>query len=86
MENSIHQIYFYPIVIESCEEGGYFAYCPILQGCHAEGKTYGETIDNIRDVIKVHIELRKKHHELISFVEVKKRSDINIQIPVPVGI
>ncbi|MEK7134455.1 MAG: type II toxin-antitoxin system HicB family antitoxin [Patescibacteria group bacterium] len=76
---------FYSIVIEACEEGGYFAYCPILQGCHAEGKTYGEVIDHIRDVIKVHLALRKKHKELISFIKVKNRSDINIQIPVPVG-
>ena len=42
----------YPVVIEPHEEGGYFAYCPLLQGCHAEGETYGEALDNIRDVIK----------------------------------
>ena len=84
MEKSANQIYLYPIIIESCGEGGYFAYCPILQGCHAEGETYGEAIDNIRDVIKAHIELRKKHHEFTSFIEIKKQSDINIQMPVPV--
>ena len=75
---------FYSIIIEACEEGGYFAYCPILQGCHAEGDTYGEAIDNIRDVIKTHLILRRKHKELTSFIKVKNRSDINIQIPVPV--
>ena len=85
MEKLTNQTYFYPIIIESCEEGGYFTYCPLFQGCHAEGKTYGEAIDNIRDVINVHIKLRKKHKEIIPFIKVKKQSDINIQIPVPVG-
>jgi len=55
-------ISLYPIHIEPCEEGGYFAHCPTLQGCHAEGETLGEVIDNIHDVIKVHVELRKKHN------------------------
>lgn len=85
MEKLNANISFYSIVIEACEEDGYFAYCPILQGCHAEGKTYGEVIDNIRDVIKAHLELRRKYKELTSFIKVKSRSDINIQIPVPVG-
>lgn len=85
MEKLTKQIYFYPVVIEPLEEGGYFAECPILQGCHAEGASYGETIDNIRDVIKVHLELRKKHKDIIPFIRVKKQSDVGIQIPVPIG-
>ncbi|MBZ1348610.1 MAG: type II toxin-antitoxin system HicB family antitoxin [Candidatus Nealsonbacteria bacterium] len=85
MEKLTNQTYFYSIIIEPCEEGGYFAHCPLLQGCHAEGKTYGETIDNIRDVINAHIKLRKKYKEIIPFIKIKKQSDINIQIPVPVG-
>lgn len=74
----------YPVVIEPQEEGGYFAYCPLLQGCHAEGKTYGEALDNIRDVIKVHVALRKQHNETVPSVRIKNHSDLNIQIPVPV--
>ena len=84
MKKLTNQISFYSITIEPCEEGGYFASCPLLQGCYAEGETYGETIDNIRSVIEVHIELRKKHKEPISFIRVKKQSDISIQVPVPV--
>jgi len=51
---------------------------------HAEGETYGEVIDNTREVIEAHLELRKKHKELVSFVKIKNMSDMNIQIPVPV--
>ncbi|MBI3459255.1 type II toxin-antitoxin system HicB family antitoxin [Candidatus Azambacteria bacterium] len=85
MEKLDANVSFYSIVIESCEEGGYFAHCPVLQGCHAEGETYGEVIDNIRDVIKSHCELRRKHKELASFVKIKSLSDLNITIPVPVS-
>ena len=46
------------VIIEPCEEGGYFATCPCLQGCHAEGETYLEALENIQDVIKIHLESR----------------------------
>ena len=55
--------YLYPITIEPCEDGGYFASCPILQGCHAEGETYGEALDAVRDVMIVHISARKANNE-----------------------
>ena len=84
MKSANKNISFYSIIIEACDEGGYFAYCPILQGCHAEGETYGEAIDNVRAVIETHLELRKKNKELVSSIHVKNSSDMNIQIPVPV--
>ncbi len=39
--------YTFEIVIEECEEGGYYAECPAFQGCHVEGKTYEEIISEI---------------------------------------
>ena len=84
--NSTMNISLYPIIIEPCEEGGYFAHCPTLQGCHAEGETFGKVIDIINDVIKVHVELRKKHNELISNVQIKPQTEFNIQIPLPIEI
>lgn len=76
------KILLYPVVIEACEEGGYFADCPLLQGCHAEGKTYAEVIENIEDVINLHIEVRKNHNEFIPHCIVKDRKNINIQLPI----
>jgi len=43
--------------IEPLEEGGYLAICPILQGCHAEGETIAEAIENVEDVAHNLIEL-----------------------------
>ena len=30
--------YRFTVIVEPCEEGGYFAQCPAFQGCHVEGK------------------------------------------------
>ena len=46
----------FPLVIECLEEGGYYAECPILQGCHVEGDSYLEVIENIQDTIKVFLD------------------------------
>jgi hypothetical protein len=35
------------IEIELLEEGVYLASCPAIQGCHAEGRTIGEALDNL---------------------------------------
>jgi predicted RNase H-like HicB family nuclease len=70
------------VVIEACEEGGYFAWCPILQGCHAERESYAEVIENIEDVIKAHIEIRKKHGEFVSSIELKSEKRIDVNLPI----
>ena len=58
----------YPITIEQCAEGGYFAACGVLQGCHAEGETYAEVIANMQSVIEEHIALHKEHGEIVQRV------------------
>jgi predicted RNase H-like HicB family nuclease len=59
------KLFLYPVEIESLEEGGFFASCPSLQGCHAQGNTYSETIESMEDVIKAHLELRREHNEIV---------------------
>ncbi|MCD6553753.1 MAG: type II toxin-antitoxin system HicB family antitoxin [Anaerolineae bacterium] len=45
--------YRLPVQIERLEEGIYLASCPAIQGCHAEGHTIGEALDNLRSVTLV---------------------------------
>lgn len=73
------QIYLYPITIESCEEGGFLAKCSALQGCYAEGKTIEEAVDNLKDVIKITSEYKKKHLKNFSIprVSISKRRLLN---------
>jgi predicted RNase H-like HicB family nuclease len=57
--------YNYTVIIEREEDGGYHAFCPALRGCHSQGDTYEETIQNIQEAITLYIESLKAHSESI---------------------
>lgn len=61
------QTYLYPIIIEPCEEGGFFARCPVVQGAHAQGETYAETLENLESVIKIMLEDEKDKEKIQAF-------------------
>ena len=63
------------VIIEQDEDGIFIAECPALQGCYAQGKTYEEAIENIKDVIAMCIEELR---------EEKKK--INLKYPEVIGI
>lgn len=56
MENSTKQIYNYTVLLEKESDGGYHAFCPILKGCHSQGDTVEEAIENIKEAIELYIE------------------------------
>jgi len=69
MENKIiDKIFEFPVVIEK-DNRGYFAHCPVLQGCYTQGDTYEEILEHLRDVIKLHVEDRVNIKEEIPSVE-----------------
>jgi len=41
----------FQVVIELDETGYYVAECPALRACYAQGETYEEVMENIKDVI-----------------------------------
>ncbi len=49
-----------PVTVEPLEEGGYLAVCEVIQGCHAEGDTVGEALENLEDVARILLELRRE--------------------------
>ena len=49
--------YLLKVEVEPLEDGRYLAACPDLQGCHAEGDTIAEALENVEDVARVIIEL-----------------------------
>jgi len=57
--------YYYKIIIEPQEEGGYTAYVPKLPGCVSEGETYNETVENIKEAIELYLETLKERNEVI---------------------
>jgi len=55
-------VYKFSVVIEK-DIDGYFAFCPELQGCYTQGDTYEEVLENIKDVIRLHVEDRVESGE-----------------------
>ena len=56
--------YRFSVVIER-DEAGFYAYCPELQGCNTQGKTYQEALQNIGDAVRLHVEDRLSSGEPI---------------------
>ena len=50
------QAYNYTVLLEKEQEGGYHAFCPKLKGCHSQGDTFEEIIENITEAIELYIE------------------------------
>ena len=46
--------------VESLEEGGYLAICDAIQGCHAEGDTVAEALEELEQVAAALLEVQKE--------------------------
>lgn len=79
--------YQIPVVIEPLEEGGFYAECPILPGCHVEGDTYLEALENLEDVVRIHIEGRLEFGDPLppELVPVRTLRSMSLQMPVIIG-
>ena len=53
----------FQIIIEQDEAGYFVAECPALKACYAQGETYEEVMDNIKDVIALCLEDLTDTHE-----------------------
>lgn len=56
-------IHHYTVVFEREPEGGYHAFCPALKGCHSQGDTYEEAVENIREAMALYLESLHAHHQ-----------------------
>jgi predicted RNase H-like HicB family nuclease len=65
MANKNQQVYNYTVILEPEEDGGYHAFCPLLKGCHSQGETFEEAIQNITEAIELYLESLKADHQLI---------------------
>ncbi|MCD6262213.1 MAG: type II toxin-antitoxin system HicB family antitoxin [Deltaproteobacteria bacterium] len=43
------------IVIEK-DQYGYYAFCPELKGCHTQGDSLEEVLENIKEAIELYLE------------------------------
>ena len=49
--------YVLEVEIEQLEDGRYIADCPDFEGCHAEGDTPADALENLEEVARVIIDL-----------------------------
>ncbi len=56
------------VVIEK-DKDGYFAYCPLIQGCYTQGDTYEEALENIKDAVKLHLEEIEASNQKFTYPE-----------------
>ena len=57
----------FQVVIEQDEDGLFVAEVPGIRACYAQGKTFEEAIDNIKDVLAMCLEEMKERGEEIPF-------------------
>ena len=50
------RVYELSIVILEDESGGFIAVVPELPGCHTQGDSLGEVLENIREAIELYLE------------------------------
>lgn len=67
------------VVVEK-DKDGYYAFCPDLQGCYAQGDTFEEVIENIKDAIRLHIEDRLEVGEHIAFPESVSLTSLEVAV------
>jgi predicted RNase H-like HicB family nuclease len=51
---------FQVIIREDPEDGGYNVSCPAIPGCHSQGDTVEEALENIKDAITGCIEVQNE--------------------------
>jgi predicted RNase H-like HicB family nuclease len=65
MVNNDKQIYNYIVLLEKESDGGYHAFCPVLKGCHSQGDSFEEAIENITEAIELYIESLRADNQSI---------------------
>jgi predicted RNase H-like HicB family nuclease len=73
------RVYRFPVVIEK-DKDGYFAFSPELQGCYSQGDTYEETLENISDAIRLHVEDRLENGEEVPQPESVSLTSLDVAV------
>lgn len=49
-------MYEFDVIILEDESGGYVAFVPSLPGCHTQGDTLQELMDNVKEAVELYLE------------------------------
>ena len=70
----------FTVVIEK-DQDGFYAYCPQFQGCYTQGETYEQTLNNIKDAIRLHVEDQDLEQEDWKEPELINVTTLEISLP-----
>jgi len=69
----------YDVIVEQDENKVYVAYVPELPGCHTQGDSLNEVMNNMKEAIELYLEYtHEKVENAMKFIAVKK-----ISVPAP---
>jgi predicted RNase H-like HicB family nuclease len=77
------------VTVEPQEEGGYLAVCENIKQCYAEGETYEEAIENLKDVARICLELdaQREGVSLGEFLlQEEERKKYKVEMPLAVAV
>lgn len=80
----------FKVLIEQDEDGVFVVSVPVIPGCHTQGKTYEEAIENIKEAINLCLEVAredKDYREKIDWggIEAKKGKFLGVtEVPIRV--
>jgi predicted RNase H-like HicB family nuclease len=57
------RVRFRIVVREDPEDGRYVVSCPVIPGCHSQGETLEEALENIKDAISGCVEVLNERTE-----------------------
>lgn len=53
------------IILEKEEDGGWSVHCSVLKGCHSQGNSKDEAVENIKEAIGLYLEVaHEKAHNI----------------------
>jgi antitoxin HicB len=68
----------FAITLEQDEDGYIIVSCPVLPGCHSQGRTDGEAISNIKEAIRGYIASMRRHGEPVP--EIKEVREVEVLV------
>ena len=71
-------VHRYRVVFEHESDGGYSVHCPKLKGCHSQGDTYEEALDNIREAILGWLEVAREFGDPIPASDVMDETLVEV--------
>ena len=57
---SVMSVRTFDVVLEKDEDGWFIASVPAIPGCHTQGKTKKEVLDNVKEAIELCLEVMKE--------------------------